>query len=109
MEPRVLVDVLDPDRMPRLGDDARNAMADLDTQGLDLLADDHAADELVSARIEQVQGGTLGLEQVAGLGENQFQQVVQVERTSQRFADLPQSTGDALLPRKSGLEVGALA
>ena len=105
LEALVGVGVLDPDRLAGLGHTAGDAVAHLQPDGAHLLPHHDAAQELAVLLVQQVQRGAVRLEQLGDLAQDELQQIVEVERGTERVADLPQRPRDALLAGQSHFQL----
>ena len=108
VEARVLVGIVDEERLARVGDVARDALPDLEANRSDLVALDDARDELVLAVVEEVERGAIGLDGVDDLREDEVEELVEIERGPEGEADLAQRDADPALATELLLHEGEL-
>ncbi len=93
-------------RLSRAGDVAGDAVANLEPDRADVVALGDARDELLARLVEEIQRGAIGLERLGDLVENELEQLVEIERRTERGAHLAQRLADTHLARQARLELG---
>jgi hypothetical protein len=86
-------------------DVARDAGADGQLDALGLVADDDAREQALSLLVEQVERGPVGLEKLRDLAENELEQLVEIERRSEREAHVAERAHRPLRPDELRVEL----
>ena len=108
VEPRILVGLVDEERLARLRDVAGDALTDLEADGPDLVALHDARDELALPLVEQVERRAIGLDRVVDLGKDELEEPVEIERGAEREAHFTLRDADPPLANELLLHLAEL-
>ena len=93
-------------RLARARHHAGDAFAHFHAHRANRVADRDARHELAVRFVEQVERRAIGVEQVGDLFENELEQLVEIERRTERHPHVAQGCRDPLFAGERGLELG---